>query len=70
MNPKEVFHNTVYSVQLPYKPVIPFDDKTGKEHARNSFRILPQGYCERKPINLEKITYGVLSVLLLIYDWL
>jgi len=25
MNPKEVFHNTAYSVQLPYKQVTPFN---------------------------------------------
>ena len=37
------------------------------ENARNSFELLPQGYCERKPLNLEKTTSSVLSVLLLIY---
>jgi len=35
-------------------------------HARNSYRLLPQGYCEQKPLNLEKKKYSV-SVLLLIY---
>ena len=27
MNPKEVFHNTAYSVQLPYIAVTPFNPK-------------------------------------------
>ena len=35
--------------------------------ARDSFGLLPQGYCEQKPTNLEKTTSSVLSVLLLIY---
>ena len=33
----------------------------------NSFGLLPQGYCKRKPLNLEKTTSHVLSVLLLTY---
>ena len=37
------------------------------QYPRTSFGILPQGYCERKPINLEKTTSNVLSVLLIIY---
>jgi len=34
----------------------------------NSFVPLSQGYCEKNPKNLEKITSSVLSVLLLIYE--
>ena len=37
------------------------------KHARNSVWLLPQGYCERKPLYLEKTISSVLSVLLLIY---
>ena len=43
------------------------NDKTEREHARNSFGILPQGCFEQKPLNLEKTTSSVLSVLSLIY---
>ena len=39
-----------------------------RKHARNSFGLLPQGYFERKPLNLEKSISSFLSVLLLIYD--
>ena len=38
-----------------------------RELARNFFGFLLQGYCERKPLNLEKTTSSVLSVLLLFY---
>ena len=31
MNPKEVFHNTAYSVQLPYIAVTPFNKNLKKE---------------------------------------
>ena len=41
--------------------------KTEREHARNAFGLLPQGYCKRKPPKFEKTTSNVLSVLLLIY---
>ena len=44
------------------------NDKTEREHVRNSFGLLPQGYCERKTLNLETMTSSVLSVLLLIYE--
>ena len=44
------------------------NDKTKRGHARNSFRPLPQGYCDRKTLNIEKTTSSVISVLLLIYD--
>ena len=32
---------------------------------RNTVGLLPQGYCERTHINLEKTTYSVLSVILI-----
>ena len=32
--------------------------KTKSEHARNSFRLLPQGYCERKTLKMKKIFIG------------
>ena len=43
--------------------------KTEKEHVpeRNSFELLRQSYCKPKPLNLEKSTASVLSVLLLSY---
>ena len=40
---------------------------TEREQPRNSFELLTQSYCERKPLNLEKTTSSVLSVILLIY---
>ena len=44
------------------------NDKTEREHARNYFGFLPQGYCEQKTLFLEETTTSVLSVLLLIYS--
>ena len=41
--------------------------KTEREHARNSSGPMSQDYCKRKPLNLEKTTSSVLSVLLLIF---
>ena len=38
-------------------------------HARTSFWLLRQDYCEQKNPNLEKTTTSVLSVLLLIYGY-
>ena len=38
--------------------------KAEKEHARNSFGLVPQGHCERTPLILEKTTSSVLFVLL------
>ena len=35
--------------------------------SQDFFGLLPQGYCEQKPKNLEKTTSSVLSVMLLIY---
>ena len=43
------------------KPALNY--KTEREHTRNSLGPLPQGYCERKPLNLEKTTSSVPSVL-------
>ena len=37
------------------------------KNARNSFGLLPQGYCQRNPLNLEMTTSGVLIILFLIY---
>jgi len=34
---------------------------------RTSLVLLPQGYFKENPLNIEKTTYSVLSVLLLIY---
>ena len=42
------------------------NDKTEREHARNYFGFLPQGYCEQKTLHLEKTTSRVHSVFLLI----
>ena len=39
-----------------------------KEHARNSFGLLPQSYWNEKPLNVEKTTSSVLVVFLLIYE--
>ena len=41
--------------------------KTEREHACNSFGLLSQGLCEfvnEKPLNLEKTTSSVLSVVI------
>ena len=35
-----------------------------KPHTRNSFGLLPQGYCVTKNLNLEKATSSVLSVII------
>ena len=43
------------------------NDKTKIEHVHTSFGLLPEGYCEQKPVNVEKTTSSVLSVLLFIY---
>ena len=43
--------------------------KTGREHARNFFGLLPQGYCEQNKTNLEKTTSSFLLVLLLNYNF-
>ena len=39
--------------------------KTEREHTRHSFGFLPQGYSIRKPLNLEKTIYSVISVILI-----
>ena len=43
---------------------ITLNDKTEREHARNSFGLLPQGYFE------QNMTSSVLSVLFLIYGYI
>ncbi len=40
--------------------------KTETEHPSNFFGLLPQGYYERKPLNIEETTSSVLFVLLLL----
>ena len=37
--------------------------ETQLEHPRNSFGLLPQGYCELKPLNLAKTTSSVLILI-------
>ena len=43
------------------------NQKTEKDHARNSSGFMPQDYYEQKTLNLEKTTFSVLFVFLLIY---